>query len=150
MLVKQDYADMKGLLLTKPVIQQRANQLVRELHYILDHETAMQLLKDRKNKADSKRIQQYDSLVDCHSLGSVSASSGKAKTTVQTGLKAFFSAANNPKLLVVNADDAENGSHDSLASIGKRKESPLATDYPSDDSPAGKRVKQIVINGVTK
>jgi hypothetical protein len=134
---------MKSLLLTKHVIQQRANQLVRELHGILDHDATVQLLQDRKNRGPSKRGQQYDSLVDCHSVGSGSTSNGKARTTVQTGLKAFFSPASGKpsssvkrsKLIVLNDEDVENGSPtDSLASIGgKRKESPVANDSASDD-----------------
>jgi hypothetical protein len=147
---------MRGLQLTKPVIQQRANQLVRELHYIVDHNATMQLLKDRKNRNASKRFQQHDSLIDCSSAGSGSTSGSKAKPTVQTGLKAFFSSTSSkssskkPKLIVLNDEDVENGSHDSLASVGKRKESPLAKESMSDDSPAEKRSKSITVNGSTQ
>jgi uncharacterized protein YprB with RNaseH-like and TPR domain len=146
---------MRGLQLTKPVIQQRANQLVRELHYILDHNATMQLLKDRINKTSSKRFEQHDSLHDCSSAGSGSSSGGlKAKPTVQTGLKAFFSAtttnkasSKKPKVIILDNETTENGSPDSLASIGKRKISPLAKDPSSYDSPVDKKAKSITVNG---
>ena len=83
-----DYNDMVDLQLTKPAVQIRANQLVRELNNIEDHEEMMRVVQNRKKSLDS--------LAKCHhgsSSTTPSTSSGKKKKgTIQTGLKAFFSA----------------------------------------------------------
>jgi hypothetical protein len=124
-----DYNDMVDLQLTKPAVQIRANQLVRELNNIEDHEEMMRVVQNRKKNLDS--------LAMCHngSSSTTPSSSGKKKKgTIQTGLKAFFSAStssssNKKSKAAAAANSDENsrngGSPDSLASIGKRKESPL-------------------------
>jgi hypothetical protein len=130
----EDYNDMKDLQLNKPSIQIRANQLVRELNFIEDHEDTLQLLERRKSRNS------MDSLAACSGNGSTASTSAK-KNHVQTGLKAFFSA--DPKQSAKkskpssgsktpqNENDRNGGvgnaassSPDSLASVGKRKESP--------------------------
>mmetsp|Transcript_6590 Transcript_6590/g.16427 ORF Transcript_6590/g.16427 Transcript_6590/m.16427 type:complete len:359 (-) Transcript_6590:191-1267(-) len=108
----EDYDDMIDMKLTKPSIQTRANQLVRELHAIEDHENMLQMVAKRRKSSQGK----YDSLAVVSSgkagskktslthgtSGSVASPSnsvnGKSKkNTVQTGLKAFFSTANGKK-----------------------------------------------------
>mmetsp|Transcript_21082 Transcript_21082/g.58594 ORF Transcript_21082/g.58594 Transcript_21082/m.58594 type:complete len:2371 (-) Transcript_21082:379-7491(-) len=108
----EDYDDMIDLKLTKPSIQTRVNQLVRELHAIEDHENMLQMVAKRRKSSQGK----YDSLAVLSSgkagskksslthgtSGSVASPSnsvnGKSKNnTVQTGLKAFFSTANGKK-----------------------------------------------------
>jgi hypothetical protein len=120
-----DYYDMVELQLTKPTIQIRANQLVRELNAIEEHEEMMKLVQSRKKNLDS--------LAKCHSGSSATitpSNSGKSKKgAVQTGLKAFFSASKASSSSSKKSKSDENsrngGSPDSLASIGKRKESPV-------------------------
>ncbi len=125
-----DYEDMLDLKLTKPSIQIRANQLVRELHAIEDHDNMLQMVAKRRSS------HKFDSLAVVASSGpknpsptnsnndiSPNNSSGKSsskKTTVQTGLKAFFSAtpSNGKKKGVVDLKKKPSP-------VGsKRKESP--------------------------
>ena len=122
-----DYEDMIDLKLSKPSMQTRANQLVRELYAIEDHDNMLQMVAKRR-----KSSQKFDSLAvvtgskstsPTNSTSSTppnSTSSGKSssskKSTVQTGLKAFFSATKAKK------DD--NGKTNSSPAGSKRKESP--------------------------
>ena len=147
-----DYEDMLDLKLPKPLIQTRANQLVRELHTIEDHDHMLQMVAKRR-----KSSQKFDSLAVVTSSGSRNPSPtnggnesstspngstskpSSKKTTVQTGLKAFFSAANGKK------------KKEKKSMSSKRKESPSNGDFTSSSSsgsdsaastPAGKKLKK--------
>ncbi|KAL3915362.1 MAG: hypothetical protein SGILL_005694, partial [Bacillariaceae sp.] len=149
----EDYNDMKDMQLSKPSIQIKANQLVRELNFIEEHEDTLQLLERRKSKSRNS----MDSLAAV-SNGSVTPAK---KNTVQMGLKAFFTAGppksssssssstKKPKLLgsaksSPNENDRNGGSKasspESLASLGngKRKESPAPEDDPSSSEKKAK------------
>lgn len=161
-----DYEDMVHLKLTKPSMQTRANQLVREMHAIEDHDNMLQMVAKRR-----KSSQNFDSLAVVTSSGSrdpsptnnqnessTSANSGSGKpsskkNTVQTGLKAFFSAtpSNGKKKKKKNGEKPKNS-----PARSKRKDSPSPLDSSStknssgssgdDDStlspPAGKKLKK--------
>lgn len=103
----------RDLGFTKLSIQQRANQLVRELHAIDETSETMRLLEERRNRGALKK-QGYDrSLAECHKSGS---------SGIQTGLKAFFTStmnASRKQKVVLLSEDDEN------AVRGKRKESPV-------------------------
>eukprot|EP00531_Pseudo-nitzschia_arenysensis_P014188 CAMPEP_0116154538 /NCGR_PEP_ID=MMETSP0329-20121206/21833_1 /TAXON_ID=697910 /ORGANISM="Pseudo-nitzschia arenysensis, Strain B593" /LENGTH=649 /DNA_ID=CAMNT_0003651523 /DNA_START=1 /DNA_END=1951 /DNA_ORIENTATION=- len=128
-----DYEDMLALKLTKPSIQIRANQLVRELHAIEDHDNMLQMVAKRR-----KSSHKFDSLAVVTNAGpknpsptnsnndnSPNSSSGKSsskKTTVQTGLKAFFSAT------------PSNGKNRGLVD-SKKKPSPVGSKRKESPSP---------------
>ena len=130
-----DYEDMLELKLTKPSMQTRANQLVRELHAIEDHENMLQMVAKRR-----KSSQKFDSLAVVTGSGSKNSSptnsnndssstpnggngkSSSKKSTVQTGLKAFFSATpSNGKKKNGSADDSKTKEP---SPGSKRKDSP--------------------------
>ena len=133
----EDYGDMIDLKLTKPSIQTRANQLVRELNTIEDHESMLQMVAKRRKSSQGK----FDSLaaVNSSTTGSknnsptngcngtlpptpTSSTSGQSKkTTVQTGLKAFFSAT--PSSSGKKKTDADSVGKKPSPVGNKRKES---------------------------
>lgn len=133
----EDYGDMIDLKLTKPSIQIRANQLVRELSTIEDHESMLQMVAKRRKSSQGK----FDSLAvvssgttgsknnsptnGCNGTStptSTSSSSGHSKkTTVQTGLKAFFSAT--PSSSGKKKTNADNSGNKHSPGGNKRKES---------------------------
>ncbi len=136
-----DYEVMLDLKLTKPSIQIRANQLVRELHAIEDHDNMLQMVTKRRkssNKFDSLAVvtgsgSKNPSPTNSNNDSSQNGSSGKAsskKTTVQTGLKAFFSAtlANGKKKKKNSVGVGDSKKKPSPAG-SKRKESP----HPLED-----------------
>jgi len=151
----EDYDDMIALKLSKPSIQTKANQLVRELHGIEDHANMIKMVEKRR-----KSCQKFDSLAVCssgHVLSSKSTSSspngdgsnGKAppqKATVQTGLKAFFSAASSSKK---KSSSASDGSDSTPPTGSKRKQSPgsvtavidVDSDENSSPTPVEKKAK---------
>jgi hypothetical protein len=99
--------------LVKSVIQQRANQLVRELHQLEESEETMRMLHERRNRSASKK-QGYDSLAD---TGKSHARGGGG---VQTGMRSFFTSTKSvskKETVVILSDDEEEKSN----SLGKRK-----------------------------
>jgi hypothetical protein len=134
-----DYEDMDDLKLTKPSMQIRANQLVRELYAIEDHDSMLQMVAKRRNSS-----KKFDSLAVVTGSGSKNPSptnsnnetstspnsgSGKSsskKSTVQTGLKAFFSAAssNGKNKKKKNGTSGDGKKKKSSPAGSKRKESP--------------------------
>jgi hypothetical protein len=141
-----DYNDMKELQLTKPSIQIKANQIVRELSQIEEHEDTMQMLQRRRSRGS------MDSLADCQGNSEVT-STEKKKGHVQTGLMAFFppdstkrslqaknkTSASNPAN--ENARNGDGGSPHSFASVGKRKESPVQANDSKLSSGVPKKAK---------
>jgi len=137
---KVDYDDMADdLKLTKPAIQTKANQLIRELDAIENHEDVTQMLERRR----SSHSQKLDSLASCTTNGTNSESSSTPssacakKSTVQTGIGAFFSTASSKKKTPSpknRTNTGSNGSSSKKNGIGngdnpspagsKRKESP--------------------------
>merc|ERR1712238_295380 len=94
---KVDYDDMADdLKLSKPAIQTKANQLIRELDIIENHEDVTQMLERRRSSNSQKR----DSLASCSKNGESSSSPsslfGAKKSTVQTGIGAFFGKKKTP------------------------------------------------------
>ena len=144
---------MRELGLTKSVIQQRANQLIRELHSTEETEEALRMLQERRNRSAAK-MQGFDkSLAECHTnknssskTSSTHKSSGKNKNksagTIQTGLRAFFTSTKSvpkkQKTVVLSDDEGATSSSESV-STGKRKE--IASS--DEDSPSGKKAKNI-------
>lgn len=134
---------LKSAGLSKAAIQQRANQLVREMHAIDETSETMRLLEERRNRGVMKK-QGYDrSLAECHT-----SKSGPAKGGIQTGLRAFFSSTNNKTAskkvkVTVLSDDDENvlDVHGSGGKGGKRKESPVSSE--EDSSPSEKKPKKL-------
>ena len=143
---------LKELNLTKSIIQQRANQLVRELHQMDEKEETMKILADRRTKGASSNV--YDkSLVDCNKKSSSSSSSSsskkKKKGLNQTGLRSFFTATkkvSKKEKVIILSDDDENTSSSSRSSkssdVGKRKG--IATTAPEEDSPAEKKARSSI------
>jgi hypothetical protein len=135
--VDQDKSTSKSLRelgLTKSIIQQRANQLVRELHQAEEQQETMKLLQERRNRVASK-TQGLDTLAECNK--NKSKKTGATKT-VQTGLRAFFASTKtaSKKENVVDLSDNENAGSDSSTSAGKRK-----SGASSEDSPMEKKAK---------
>mmetsp|Transcript_9183 Transcript_9183/g.21889 ORF Transcript_9183/g.21889 Transcript_9183/m.21889 type:complete len:2363 (+) Transcript_9183:217-7305(+) len=123
---------LKQLNLTKSIVQQRANQLVRELHQSDETEETRKLLHERRKRSSSS----YDkSLVECGKGKSKSKgrstpkkSAGAKKTaTIQTALHSFFkqTKSGSKKQSVVEVLDDNS---DSSSSSGKRKQ--------ADESPS--------------
>merc|ERR1712238_431251 len=132
---KVDYDDMADdLKLTKPAIQTKANQLIRELDIIENHEDVTQMLERRRSSNNQKR----DSLASCSKNGESSSSpsslSGAKKSTVQTGIGAFFGKKKTPSPKnrtgtgsngsTSKKNGIGNSDNTSPASGSKRKESP--------------------------
>lgn len=134
---KPSSKSLKALGLTKSIVQQRANQLVRELHQAEEQEETMKMLQDRRNRVASK-TQGLDTLADCNNNTKSKKSSSSAKT-VQTGLRAFFASTktNSKKEKVVVLSDDEAGSDDSKSAAKRKGE--MTSD--EDDSPAEKKAK---------
>ena len=128
-----DVGTLKDVGLSKPIIQQRANQLVRELHQIEESEKVIRRF-DRRS---------LDSLASLPSTPSASLSSSaekQKKATKQTDMMSFFQRKSSgmkkksSSVLSVETDDNDlrrawrnsttrsNDSPDSLASVGKRKD----------------------------
>ncbi|KAL3915091.1 MAG: hypothetical protein SGILL_005809, partial [Bacillariaceae sp.] len=105
-LSNEDYNDMKDLELNKPSIQIRANQLIRELHFIEDHEETLKLLERRKSRNS------MDSLAACHGNGTTPSAK---KNHIQTGMTSFFSVK-KPRNENARNNVGASGSPDSLAS----------------------------------
>lgn len=131
-----DYDDMvDDLHLSKLAIQIKANQLVRGLDNIENHRYMVEMIEKRKRNSLS---QKFDSLASC-ATGSFTPSklcSGK-KSTVQTGLKAFFAASTKNKTPCPNTiEDSNKGknipsttmANDSSSASRKRKDSPMSSD----------------------
>ena len=102
---------MKELGLSKAIIQQRANQLVRELNAIEETADLMRMLHERRNRAAIKK-QGFDrSLTECHNQKvSLKQNSGRIKNGgVQTGLRAFFASTKSvpkkAKVVIMSEDD---------------------------------------------
>lgn len=126
---------MKELGLTKPIVQLRANQIVRELHIIEESEEALRLLQERRA---AKKHQGYDkSLAECHTKTSSTKKANGKSGGIQTGLRAFFVAtkSNSKKSKVVIMDQADR-KEKSPESTGKRK------DPADEDTPTGKKAKK--------
>ena len=138
-LPNKDYDDMADdLKLTKPSIQIKANQLIRELHIIEDHDSMIQMVAKRRKSSQNHN---FDSLASCNNdtnnnnnndNGQATATatdpSSAKKSTVQTGLKAFFTAASSKKKTPSpnnnNTARTSIGSNGSKSNSSKRKESP--------------------------
>eukprot|EP00980_Cylindrotheca_fusiformis_P030317 scaffold24653_cov157-Cylindrotheca_fusiformis.AAC.1 len=120
----------KELGLTRSIVQQRANQLMREIHQAEEQKETMKLLQDRRNRAASK-TNGLDSLADINKPKS------KRSKTVQTGLRAFFASTktNSKKENVVVLSDNEEVASDGSKSTGKRK----TIEESDEDSPAEKK-----------
>jgi hypothetical protein len=156
-LPNKDYDDMAdGLKLTKPSIQIKANQLIRELHIIEDHDSMLQMVSKRRK---SSQNQNFDSLASCNNNNNTNNNndsnelatttttpSSAKKSTVQTGLKAFFTAASSKKKTPSpNSNNTSNsigsnGSKNMSNSSSKRKESP---------SPLGNHVIGAIIGSIS-
>jgi hypothetical protein len=145
LITEQDGSEGKSLRelgLTKSVIQQRANHLVRELHSLEDNEEMMRMLEDRRNRAASKKQGSDKSLAECHTSKSTSGkSSTKRGGGIQTGLRAFFvstkSVSKKQKTIVLSDNEDECSSSESV-STGKRKEASAS----EEESPSGKKAKK--------
>ncbi|VEU34941.1 unnamed protein product [Pseudo-nitzschia multistriata] len=144
----EDYDNMTALKLTKPSIQTRANQLVRELHAIEDHESMLQMVAKRRKSSQGK----IDSLAVLGKSGKTGSglknpsptngsssttptSGGKSKKgTVQTGLKAFFSATPSSSGKKKTSNAVDNGSTGSSnhnpSSVESKKRKESATPSP--------------------
>ncbi|CAJ1968173.1 unnamed protein product [Cylindrotheca closterium] len=116
---------LKQLSLTKSIIQQRANQLIREMHQSDETEETMKILHERRRRSSSS----YDkSLVECGKGKSKSMSASKKGSgakqqnkTIQTGLHSFFKqtkSGSKKQSVVEILDDNSDSSRES----GKRKE----------------------------
>ena len=105
---------MRELGITKSMVQQRANQLVREVQVLEESEETKRILEERRNRTAAKKQGSDKSLAECHTK-----KKGK-NGGVQTGLKAFFISAKavSKKESVVLADSVEISS---VHSKGKRK-----------------------------
>ena len=156
-LPNTDYDDMAdGLKLTKPSIQIKANQLIRELHIIEDHDSMLQMVSKRRK---SSQNQNFDSLASCNNNNNTNNNndsnelatttttpSSAKKSTVQTGLKAFFTAASSKKKTPspnnnnTSTSIGSNGSKNMSNSSSKRKESP---------SPLGNHVIGAIIGSIS-
>lgn len=123
---------LRNLGFSKLSIQQRANQLVRELHAIDETAETMRLLEERRNRGAMKK-QGYDrSLAECHKSGS----------SIQTGLKAFFASTmsvTKKQKVVLSSDNDENGT------LGKRKESPSSSQEESPDQKKSKKLAPLFV-----
>jgi hypothetical protein len=146
-----EYNDMKDMHLTKPSIQIKANQLVRELSQIEDHEDMMQMLQRRKSRGS------MDSLAGCH--GHSETSVEKKKGRVQTGLRAFFTSdstkssshtKNNSTSSNPANENARNAGGNSFASGDKRKESPVQPEHSNHSSGAAKKAKETQGNEIVE
>lgn len=129
-----DVGSLKDIGLSKPIIQQRANQLVRELHQLEESEKVLRRF-DRRS---------LDSLASLPSNASSSSASKKSsvekkKATKQTDMMSFFQRKSYEKKIkpsaVLSVETSDNdirrdwrrssgssSSPDSLASVGKRKD----------------------------
>jgi hypothetical protein len=134
---------LKGLGLTKGMVQQRANQLVRELHAVEESEDTLRLIEERRNRAAAKK-QGFDrSLAECHTNKSKSSGKNSPKGGgIQTGLHAFFvsskSGSKKQKVIVLSDDEEAIPSSESILA-GKRKDSPASSD---EGCPVEKKVKK--------
>ena len=128
---------LRSLGFTRTSIQQRANQLVRELNAIDDTTETMRMLEERRNRGTIKK-QGYDrSLAECHTSKTTPSGGG-----IQTELKSFFASTKSvPKKnkVVVLSNNEENVTA-VLAKAGKRKESPASS---QENSPTDKRPKTL-------
>ena len=125
---------MKEFGLTKAIVQQKANQLVRELHAIEESEEMMRMLEERRSRAVAKK-QGYDkSLAECHAKKVPSSKRSSSGGGIQTGLKAFFvpskSAVKKQKVLENGVDSPASA----FSATGKRKDASES----SDESPSKK------------
>jgi hypothetical protein len=136
-MVRDTALSLKDLGLSKVAIQQKVNQLVRELHSLEESEEMMRLLKERRNRA----LKNHD--VDKPRSEKIS-----SKGAVQTGLHAFFvstkAVAKKEKVVILSDNEEEHGKSKSPVN-GKRKdsfESELAQSSPEkklrngNDSPS--------------
>jgi hypothetical protein len=128
---------LRDLGITKSMVQQRANQLVRELQ-VLDEseethrilEETKRILEERRNRTAAKRQGFDKSLTECHTNKKKGKNGG-----VQTGLKAFFVSAKtvSKKESVVLSDSVEVASFK-----GKRK----GSSESGEESPSEKKLRQ--------
>ncbi len=130
---EQSGQSFKSLGFTKLSIQQRANQLLRELHAIDETSETMRLLEERRNRG-AIRKQGYDrSLAECHKSGS---------SSIQTGLKAFFAStmsASKKQKVVILSDNDEN------VTLGKRKESPVSSEQSTPNEKQTKKLAPLFV-----
>jgi hypothetical protein len=132
-----DIGTLKDIGLSKPIIQQRANQLVRELHLIEESEKVLR-------RFDRRSLDSLASLPSASNSSSSSSTSANNKKAIkQTDMMSFFQPRSSEKKKkrpssvgsVETADsDLRRGwrkssgsnstSPDSLASVGKRKDPP--------------------------
>jgi len=111
---------LKDWGLTKIAIQNRTNQLVRELNAEEEAEETKRLLKQRRSK--SKQRKSMDSLAGVRGAGAKkSARNADGSTIVQAGLHAFFQSANSAHkrqpIIEVLSDDEP----DQYATSSKRR-----------------------------
>jgi hypothetical protein len=114
------------------MVQQRANQLVREVQVLEENEETKRILEERRNRTAAKRQGFDKSLAECHTKKKKGMNGG-----VQTGLKAFFISANavSKKESVVLNDTVEVSS---VYSKGKRK----GSSESGEESPSDKKLRQ--------
>jgi len=128
-----DVGTLKDVGLSKPIIQQRANQLVRELHQIEESEKVIR-------RFDRRSLDSLASLPSTPSAALSSSAEKQKKATKQTDMTSFFQRKSSGKkkksssVLSVETGDNDlrrvwrksttvsSDSPDSLASVGKRKD----------------------------
>jgi hypothetical protein len=115
------------------MVQQRANQLVREVQFLEESEETKRILEDRRDRASAKRQGFDKSLAECHTK-KIGKNGG-----VQTGLKTFFVSAKavSKKESVVLEDSVEILSVHSEGK-GKRK----GFSESDEESPSEKKLRQ--------
>ena len=132
------HKDLKSLGLTKPLIQQRANQLVREMHANDETAHTFRKLEERRNRGSSKK-QGYDrSLAECHTA---KLSSSATNGGFQTGISAFFTSSKSDEKVQASKSMKDGSVKSVLETTGKRKGSPTVSD--AETSPSDKVPKKL-------
>ena len=130
--VPQDgHKDLKSLGLTKPLIQQRANQLVREMHANDETAHTFRKLEERRNRGSSKKHGYDRSLAECHTA---KVSSSTTNGGFQTGISAFFTSSKSEEKLQASKSMKDDTVKSVLETTGKRKGSPTASDAETSSS----------------
>jgi hypothetical protein len=128
--------------MTKPLIQQRANQLVREMHAIDETVHTFRKLEERRNRGPSKK-QGYDrSLAECHTAKT---SSSASKGSIQTGISSFFTSSKSDGKPQGPKPMKDENYKSVFETVGKRKGSPLSSDDTSTSEKKPKKLAPLFI-----
>lgn len=106
--------------MTKPLIQQRANQLVREMHSNDETADTFRKLEERRHRGSAKK-QGYDrSLAECHTA-KFSSNGG-----IQTGISSFFTSTKSDDKSRTAISMKDGNIKSVIETAEKRKDSPSA------------------------